>query len=84
MPDGKSVEVGLVGRLLRSAVGCRRSHQQYQGRGADAGNCISMPRICGAPCESAPMLERQRQRYAQLLAAQAVQIAACNRLHEGG
>ncbi len=85
MPDGKSVEVGLVGKEGFSAVplvaGFRTANTRtvVQGEGTafrvDAGVLRSVLPEC-------PVLERQLQRYAQLLALQAVQIAACNRLHE--
>ena len=85
MPDGKSVEVGLVGKEGFSAVplvaGFRTANTRtvVQGEGTafrvDAGVLRSVLREC-------PVLERELQRYAQLLALQAVQIAACNRLHE--
>jgi CRP-like cAMP-binding protein len=85
MPDGKSVEVGLVGKEGFSAVplvaGFRTANTRtvVQGEGAafrvDATFLRSMLR-------ENPVLERQLQRYSQILALQAVQIAACNRLHE--
>jgi CRP-like cAMP-binding protein len=85
MPDGKSVEVGLVGKEGFSAVplmaGFRTSNTRtvVQTEGAafriDTAHLRSALREC-------PILERQLQRYAQILGMQAVQIAACNRLHE--
>ena len=85
MPDGKSVEVGLVGKEGFSAVplvaGFRTANTRtvVQGDGAafrvDATFLRSMLR-------ESPVLERQLQRFSQILALQAVQIAACNRLHE--
>ncbi|MGC2476112.1 MAG: Crp/Fnr family transcriptional regulator [Candidatus Sulfotelmatobacter sp.] len=85
MPDGKSVEVGLVGKEGFSAVplvaGFRTANTRtvVQGEGTafrvDAGVLRNVLR-------ESPVLERELQRYAQLLALQAVQIAACNRLHE--
>ena len=85
MPDGKSVEVGLVGKEGFSAVplvaGFRTSNTRtvVQTEGTafriDSAHLRTMLREC-------PVLERQVQRYAQILAVQAVQIAACNRLHE--
>jgi CRP-like cAMP-binding protein len=85
LPDGKSVEVGLVGWEGFSAVplvaGFRTSSTrtvvQTEGDAfrIDASHLRSLLREC-------PTLERQLQRYAQILALQAVQIAACNRLHE--
>jgi CRP-like cAMP-binding protein len=85
MPEGKSVEVGLVGKEGFSAVplvaGFHTSHTrtiiQTEGNAfrMDAGHLRTALGEC-------PTLERQIQRYAQFLAVQAVQIAACNRLHE--
>jgi CRP-like cAMP-binding protein len=85
MPDGKSVEVGLVGKEGFSAVplvagfvtSSTRTVVQTEGTALriDAAFLRSMLREC-------PVLERHLQRYAQILAVQAVQIAACNRLHE--
>jgi CRP-like cAMP-binding protein len=85
MPDGKSVEVGLIGKDGFSAVplvaGFRTSHTrtiiQTEGDGfrIDTTHLQSLLREC-------PVLERQIQRAAHLLGAQAVQVATCNRLHE--
>jgi CRP-like cAMP-binding protein len=85
MPDGKSVEVGLVGKEGFSAVplvaGFRTSNTrtvvQTEGSGfrIDAARLRSLLREC-------PVLERQLQRYAQIVGVQAAQMAACNRLHE--
>jgi CRP-like cAMP-binding protein len=85
MRDGKSVEVGLIGKEGFSAVplvgGFRTSHtrtiSQTEGTAfrVDAAHLRASLRECIT-------LERQIQRYSQLLAVQAVQIAACNRLHE--
>jgi CRP-like cAMP-binding protein len=85
MPDGKSVEVALVGKEGFSAVplvaGFRTSNTRtvVQTEGAalriDAAHLRNILPEC-------PVLERQLQRYSQFLSLQAVQIAACNRLHE--
>jgi CRP-like cAMP-binding protein len=85
LPDGKSVEVGLVGWDGFSAAplvaGFRTSSTRtvVQTEGAafriDASQLRGLLREC-------PALQRQLQRYAQILALQAAQIAACNRLHE--
>jgi CRP-like cAMP-binding protein len=85
MPDGKSVEVGLVGVEGFSAAplvaGFRTSNTRLVVQTdatafrIDAAHLRSTLRDC-------PFLERQLQRHAQFLAAQAVEIAACNRLHE--
>lgn len=85
MPDGKSVEVGLIGKEGFSAVplivGFRTSHTRtvVQAEGtafrADAAAFRAILKQC-------PALERQLQRYSQILAAQVAQLATCNRLHE--
>jgi CRP-like cAMP-binding protein len=84
-PDGKSVEVGLVGKEgfvgvplvagLRSAP--TRAIAQIEGTAfrVDGETLMAILRRC-------PRLERQLQQFSQNLALQATQIAACNRLHE--
>jgi len=85
MPDGKSVQVGLVGSEGFSAAPLVASFRSSNTRAVvqtqatafriDAAHMRSTLREC-------PTRERQLQRYTQLLGAQAMQIAACNRLHE--
>src|SRR5579862_1699320 len=84
-PDGKSVEVGLIGREgfvgvplvagFRSAA--TRAVVRIEGTafrvGADA---------LRAAFRECPTLERLLQQFSQIMAMQATQIAACNRLHE--
>jgi len=84
-PDGKSVEVGLVGREgfigLPLVAGFRttptRAITQIEGSAfrVDSETLIALLPQC-------PMLERRLQQFAQILAMQVTQIAACNRLHE--
>jgi len=85
MPDGKSVEVGLVGKDGFSAVpliaGFHTSNTRTVVQTEGSAFRIDAALLRGALREC-PFLERQLQRYAQILAVQAVQIAACNRLHE--
>jgi CRP-like cAMP-binding protein len=83
--DGKSVEVGLMGKEgflgLPLVVGFRsastRAVAQIEGTtfriGADS--LRTLLREC-------PELERNLQQFSQVMAMQATQIAACNRLHE--
>jgi CRP-like cAMP-binding protein len=83
--DGKSVEVGLVGREgfigLPLVVGFRsaptRAVAQIEGSAfrVDGEALRGILRQC-------PKLERQLQQFAQIIAMQTTQIAACNRLHE--
>jgi CRP-like cAMP-binding protein len=84
-PDGKSVEVGLVGKEgfigLPLVVGFRtaatRAIAQIEG---------SSFRIDGETLKrvlrESPTLERRLQQFSQIMAMQTTQIAACNRLHE--
>jgi CRP-like cAMP-binding protein len=86
-PDGKSVEVGLIGNEgfagLPLLVGFRTSPTRLitQGDGSayrcDAGTLNQLLR-------QVPALEKQLHRFGQKLAMQTTQIAACNRLHEVG
>jgi CRP-like cAMP-binding protein len=84
-PDGKSVEVGLIGNEgfagLPLLVGYRSSPTRMitQGDGSayrcDADVLKQLVRQC-------PQLSQQLHRFSQQLAMQTTQIAACNRLHE--
>ena len=84
-PDGKSVEVGLVGKEgfigLPLVAGFRtsstRAVAQIEGSAfrVDGETLITILR-------QAPKLERQLQQFSQIMGMQATQIAACNRLHE--
>jgi CRP-like cAMP-binding protein len=84
-PDGKTVEVGLVGREgfvgLPLLVGYRSSPTRVvvQGDGTayrcDAETLKQLIRQC-------PDLERELHRFAHQLGMQTTQIAACNRLHD--
>jgi CRP-like cAMP-binding protein len=83
--DGKSVEVGLIGREgflgLPLVAGFRtaatRAVAQIEGTafriGAESLHAI---------LQECPTLERSLHQFAQVMAMQATQIAACNRLHE--
>jgi CRP-like cAMP-binding protein len=83
-PDGKTVEVGLIGREgfagLPLLVGYRTSPTrlitQADGSAYQCGSeaLRELVRDC-------PELERLLQRFTQRLAMQATQIAACNSLH---
>ena len=84
-PDGKSVEVGLVGKEgfigLPLVAGFRtaptRAMAQLEATAfrVDGAALIVALRQC-------PELGRQLQRFSQMMNLQATQIAACNRLHE--
>lgn len=84
-PDGKSVEVGLVGKEgfvgLPLVAGFRtaptRAIAQIEASAfrVDSDKLIELLQEC-------PKLERKLQQFSQIMAAQVTQIAACNRLHE--
>jgi CRP-like cAMP-binding protein len=84
-PDGKSVEVGLIGNEgflgLPLLVGYRTSPTRVVSQAdgtayrCDAHALRRILREC-------PELEQQLHRFGQQLAMQTTQIAACNRLHE--
>jgi CRP-like cAMP-binding protein len=83
--NGKSVEVGLTGKEgfvgIPIAAGFKTSPtrviMQIEGNGFRIG-----AREIAALLNEYPILEKELQRYAQELALQASQIAACNRVHE--
>ena len=84
-PDGKSVEVGLIGREgfcgLPLLVGYRSSPTRVVVQGdATAYRCSSETLM--SLMKQCPELEQQLQRFAHRLAMQTTQIAACNRLHD--
>jgi CRP-like cAMP-binding protein len=84
-PDGKTVEVGLIGREgfagLPLLVGYSNSPTRVVIQGdatayrCDAETLRQLTRQC-------PELEQQLHRFAFQLAMQTTQIAACNRLHD--
>jgi CRP-like cAMP-binding protein len=83
-PDGKSVEVGLIGNegfvgvpvIFGFSTSGLRVVTQADGTGyrIDADVLRTMLPSC-------PMLEKQLQRFSMMLSMQSTQIAACNRLH---
>lgn len=83
-PDGRTVEVGLIGKERFSGVpliaGFRTSHTRVvvQTEGTAFRVDASIFRAALRQC---PKLERQLQRFSQLLALQVELIATCNRLH---
>jgi len=84
-PDGKSVEVGLIGREgfvgLPLLVGYRTSHTRVVTQGdATAYRCSAAD--LRQLIQQYPELEKQLNRFGQKLAMQTSQIAACNRLHD--
>jgi len=85
MSDGKSVEVGLTGREgfvgLPILVGYASSPTRAVVQIAATGYKIRARDLKSA-LRNSPRLAESLQRYAQELSIQAIQIAACNRLHE--
>jgi len=83
-PDGKSVEVGLIGKEgfvgLPVLFGFKTSGLRVvtQGDGTGYRMDVGVLRKILAEC---PDLERELQRYSMILAMQTTQLAACNRLH---
>jgi len=83
-PDGRHVEVGLIGKEGFCGVpliaGFRTSHTRavVQGEGTAFRVDASVFRTALREC---PKLERQLHRYSQVMAMQVEQIATCNRLH---
>jgi CRP-like cAMP-binding protein len=84
-PDGKSVEVGLVGKEgfvglplvagFRSAPTRAIAQIDASAFRIDAETLVELLREC-------PKLERRLQQFSQVMAMQVTQLAACNRLHE--
>jgi CRP-like cAMP-binding protein len=85
MPDGKSVEVGLVGKEGMSGVpliaGFYTSHTRTVVQVEGTAFRIDARQFKMA-IRQLPNLESQAQRYGQLAALQVMQTAACNQLHE--
>ena len=85
MEDGKSVEVGLTGKEgfvgLPLLVGFKSSPSRVIMQIEGSAFRIGANALTGIlpKCRT---LEKRLQRFSQVLAAQASQIAACNRLHE--
>jgi CRP-like cAMP-binding protein len=85
LSDGKTVEVGLVGRegfvglplIAGFRTSATRSVVQIEGTALRVdGEAFAVTlRQC-------PQLERKLQQFSQIMAMQATQIAACNRLHD--
>jgi CRP-like cAMP-binding protein len=84
-PDGKSVEVGLVGKEgfvgLPLVAGFRTSPTRAVAQ-IDATAFRVDGEALMAILSQCPKLERSLQQFSQMSAMQVTQIAACNRLHE--
>jgi CRP-like cAMP-binding protein len=84
-PDGKSVEVGLVGRegfvglplLAGFSTAASRAVIQVEGTAFR----ISSEHLT-ALLGQCPILKRELEQFSQIMAMQVAQIGACNRLHD--
>jgi CRP-like cAMP-binding protein len=84
-PNGKSVEVGLVGKegfigvplVAGFRTAATRAIAQIEATAFRIGS-----ETLKAAVQQYPTLERRLQQFAQVMAMQSTQIAACNRLHE--
>ncbi len=85
LSDGKTVEVGLVGKEgmigLPLIAGFRTSATRAVVQIEGAALRIDSEALAAA-LRQCPVLERKLQQFSQIMAMQATQIAACNRLHE--
>jgi CRP-like cAMP-binding protein len=85
MDDGKSVEVGLTGKEgctgLPLAVGLHSSASHVVVQIEGTAFRISSQNLARV-LPNCPALARRMQQYAQVMAMQGAQVAACNRLHE--
>jgi CRP-like cAMP-binding protein len=83
--DGKSVEVGQVGKEgfvgLPLVVGFHTANTRAIAQIDGSAFRIDSEVLMAALLQS-PKLKQQLQRYSQIMAMQVTQIAACNRLHE--
>src|SRR5271166_2820772 len=84
-PDGKSVEVGLVGKEgligIPLVAGFRTAPTRAIVQIEATGFRVGAETLVGA-LRQCPVLERRLQQFAQIMTMQTTQIAACNRLHE--
>ncbi len=84
-PDGKSVEVGLIGNEgfigLPVIFGFKTSGLRVVTQGDGTGFRIGVSTLKNVLMEC-PELQRRLQRFAMILAMQSTQLAACNRLHD--
>lgn len=83
-PDGRSVEVGLIGKEGFSGVpliaGFRTNHTRVVVQAEGTAYRVDAS-IFRAALRQCPKLERRLQRYSQIMAMQVQLIATCNRLH---
>lgn len=84
-PDGKSVEVGLIGKEgfvgIPVIFGFKTSALRVVTQADGTAYRVDVPTLLKLLQES-PELELQLQRFSMILAMQSTQLAACNRLHD--
>ena len=84
-PDGKCVEVGLVGREgfvgHPLVAGFRTANTRAIVQIAGSAFLVDADALTGMLKQS-PVLERRLQECSQIMAMEVTQVAACNRLHE--
>lgn len=84
-PDGKSVEVGLVGKEgfvgLPLVAGFRTASTRAIAQIEASAFRIDSEKLAGL-LRQCPTMERRLQQFSQIMAMQVTQLAACNRLHE--
>lgn len=85
LPDGKSVEVGLIGKEgfvgLPIICGFKTSALRVVTQADGTAYRVDVPTLLKI-LPKCPVLEKQLQRFSMILAMQSTQIAACNRLHD--
>jgi CRP-like cAMP-binding protein len=85
LPDGKSVEVGLIGKEgfvgLPVIFGFKTSALRINTQADGSAYRVDVPTLRKL-LPACPELERQLQRFSMVQAMQSTQIAACNRLHD--
>jgi CRP-like cAMP-binding protein len=85
LPDGKSVEVGLIGKEgfvgLPVVFGFKTRPLRVVVQADATAYRVDVPTLRKILPEC-PQLEQHLQRFAMVLAMQSTQLAACNRLHD--
>jgi len=84
-PDGRSVEVGLIGKEgfvgLPIIFGFKTSPLRVITQADGTAYRVDVPTLKKL-LPTCPQLEKQLQRFSMILAMQSTQLAACNRLHD--
>ena len=84
-PDGKTVEVGLIGREgfvgLPVIFGFKSSGLRVITQGDGSAYRVDVDTLLRI-LPNCPELEKQLQRFSMILGMQSTQLAACNRLHD--